>query len=70
VTDSPLSVLHGDIGLHAPAESASFVAFHAAPLILLNALVEAVAAVDRAATLRALEDFEAVADSGAYFHPS
>jgi len=70
VTDSPLSVLHGEIGLHAPAESASFVAFHAAPLILLNALVEAVAAADRATTLRALEDFEAVAESGSYFHPS
>jgi DNA-binding MurR/RpiR family transcriptional regulator len=70
VTDSPLSVLKGEIGLHAPAESASFVAFHAAPLILLNALVEEVAAADRAATLRALEDFEAVAESGAYFHPS
>jgi DNA-binding MurR/RpiR family transcriptional regulator len=67
VTDSPFSPLRGEIGLHAPAESASFVAFHAAPLMLLNALVEEVAAADRAATLRALQDFEAVAEAAAYF---
>lgn len=70
VTDSPLSVLHGEIGLYAPAESASFVAFHAAPLILLNALIEEVAAADRAATMRALGEFEAAAESGSYFHPA
>jgi DNA-binding MurR/RpiR family transcriptional regulator len=70
VTDSPFSPMRGDVGLYAPAESASFVAFHAAPLILLNALVEQVAAEDRAATLAALDAFEAVAESGAYFHPS
>jgi DNA-binding MurR/RpiR family transcriptional regulator len=70
VTDSPFSPLRGEIALHAPAESASFVAFHAAPLILLNALVEQVVAADRAAARRALAEFEATAEAGGYFHPS
>lgn len=67
LTDSPLAPLKGDIALHSPAESASFVAFHAAPLVLLNALIEEVAAIDRAATLAALAAFEAVAEEEAYF---
>ncbi|WP_137178274.1 MurR/RpiR family transcriptional regulator [Roseomonas sp. AR75] len=70
VTDSPFSDLKGEIGLHVAAESASFVAFHAAPLILLNALIEEVAAADRAGALRALQDFEAVAEEHAYFQRS
>lgn len=67
VTDSPFSALRGEIALHAPAESASFVAFHAAPLVLLNALVEQVVAEDRAAARRALAEFEATAERGGYF---
>jgi DNA-binding MurR/RpiR family transcriptional regulator len=70
VTDSPFSALKGDIGLHAPAESGSFVAFHAAPLVLLNALIEEVAATDRKGTLAALRDFEMVAEAQSYFQPS
>ena len=70
VTDSPFSALRGEIALHAPAESASFVAFHAAPLILLNALVQEVVAADRAASRRALAEFEATAEAGGYFQPS
>ncbi len=70
VTDSPFSALRGEIALHAPAESASFVAFHAAPLILLNALVQQVVAADRAAARRALAEFEATAEAGGYFQPS
>ncbi len=70
VTDSPFSALRGEIALHAPAESASFVAFHAAPLILLNALVQQVVAADREAARRALAEFEATAEAGLYFHPS
>lgn len=69
LTDSPFAPLKGEIALHAPAESASFVAFHAAPLVLLNALIEEVAATDRQATLAALAAFEAVADEEAYFVP-
>jgi DNA-binding MurR/RpiR family transcriptional regulator len=70
VTDSPFSPLRGEIVLHAPAESASFVAFHAAPLILLNALIEQVVAADRTAARRALAEFEAPAEAGNYFLPS
>lgn len=70
VTDSPFAPLKGEIALHTPAESASFVAFHAAPLVLLNALIEEVAATDREATLAALAAFEAVAEEEAYFVPS
>jgi DNA-binding MurR/RpiR family transcriptional regulator len=70
LTDSPFAPLKGEVALHAPAESASFVAFHAAPLVLLNALIEEVAAIDREATLAALAAFEAVAEEEAYFVPS
>jgi hypothetical protein len=38
-------------------------------LVLLNALIEEVAAIDREATLAALAAFEAVADEEAYFVP-
>lgn len=69
VTDSPFSPLKGEIGLHAPAESGSFVAYHAAPLVLLNTLVEEVAAADRKATLAALQGFEATAEAQSYFQP-
>ncbi|WP_270933568.1 MurR/RpiR family transcriptional regulator [Falsiroseomonas oryzae] len=69
VTDSPFSALKGEIGLHAPAESGSFVAYHAAPLVLLNALVEEVAAADRQATMAALQAFEATAEAQSYFQP-
>ena len=68
ITDSPFSALKGEIGLHAPAESGSFIAYHAAPLVLLNALIEEVAATDREGTLAALQDFEAMAEAQSYFH--
>lgn len=70
VTDSPFAPFKGEIGLYTPAVSASFVAFHAAPLVLLNALIEEVAASDREATLAALAAFEAVAEQQSYFVPS
>jgi len=70
VTDSPFSALKGDIGLYAPAESASFVAFHCAPLILINALVDTVSRSDRRRTLRALKRFEARAETARYFQPT
>jgi DNA-binding MurR/RpiR family transcriptional regulator len=70
VTDSPFSDLKGEIGLHVAAESASFVAFHAAPLILLNALIEEVAESDRAGAIRALQAFETVAEAQSYFQRS
>jgi DNA-binding MurR/RpiR family transcriptional regulator len=68
ITDSPLSPLHGDINLYAPAESASFVAFHCAPLILINTLLNEISLVDRDRTLKALSRFEALAEEEGYFH--
>ena len=67
ITDSTFSPLKGDVTLHAPAESASFVAFHCAPLILINALVHEVSVADSTKTLEALKQFEAVADTQQYF---
>ena len=68
ITDSAFSPLRGDISLYAPAESASFVAFHAAPLVLINALLHELSLGNRDATLAALDRFEAVADSRRFFH--
>jgi DNA-binding MurR/RpiR family transcriptional regulator len=68
ITDSPFAPLFGDVGLHAPAESASFVGFHAAPLVLVNALVEALVDADRDGALAALKAFEAMAAEQGYFH--
>ena len=67
ITDSTFSPLKGDVTLQAPAESASFVAFHCAPLILINALVHQVSVADSSATLEALKRFEVVAESQQYF---
>jgi DNA-binding MurR/RpiR family transcriptional regulator len=67
ITDSPYSALRGDITLHAPAVSASFVASLSAPLILLNGLLHHLSLSDRARTLKALNRFEALAESQAYF---
>jgi DNA-binding MurR/RpiR family transcriptional regulator len=67
VTDSAFSPLQGRVSLYAPAESASFVAFHGAPLVLLNALIHALGVADEKNTLAALTRFEAVAESQGYF---
>jgi DNA-binding MurR/RpiR family transcriptional regulator len=68
ITDSAFSPLRGDVSLYAPAESASFVAFHAAPLVLVNALLHELSLGDRQATLAALERFEAIAERRRLFH--
>jgi DNA-binding MurR/RpiR family transcriptional regulator len=62
ITDSPFSALKGDINLFVAAESSSFVAFHSAPLILINALVDEISRSDPEATLKALRAFEALAE--------
>ena len=67
ITDSTFSPLKGDVSLYAPAESATFVAFHCAPLILINALVHAVSVADATTTLEALKRFEAHAEMQQYF---
>ena len=67
ITDSAFSPLRGDVSLYAPAESASFVAFHAAPLVLINALLHELSLGNRDATLTALHRFEAVAEQRQFF---
>lgn len=68
ITDSPFSPLQGNVSLYAPAESASFVAFHAAPLILINALLHELSLINKERTLDALARFEALADREGYFY--
>jgi DNA-binding MurR/RpiR family transcriptional regulator len=68
ITDSAFSPLTADVNLYVPAESASFIAFHCAPLVLVNALVHELSAADKGRTLEALNAFEAVAEAQAYFH--
>jgi DNA-binding MurR/RpiR family transcriptional regulator len=67
LTDSPVSPLHGDIHLCTPAESSSFVAFHCAPLILINHLLHELSLADRNQTLAALQRFESLAEERRYF---
>jgi len=67
ISDSPFSPFRGDVNLYSPAESASFMAFHCAPLILINALIDHVGMLDRNATLKALEHFEKLAAGRKYF---
>jgi DNA-binding MurR/RpiR family transcriptional regulator len=67
-TDSAFSPLRGDVSLYAPAESASFMAFHSAPLVLINALLHELSLADRDATVAALDRFEAVAEHRQFFH--
>ena len=67
ITDSVFSPFQGDVSLYAPAESASFVAFHCSPLVLINALVHALSVADKAKTLAALERSDALAERQEYF---
>jgi DNA-binding MurR/RpiR family transcriptional regulator len=67
ITDSAFSPLRGDVSLYAPAESASFVAFHSAPLVLINALLHELSLGEREATLKALDRFEEVAEQRQFF---
>lgn len=68
VTDSPFSPLQGDVSLFAPAESASYVAFHCAPMILVNALLNELSLADTERTIAALNRFEALAEDEGFFH--
>jgi DNA-binding MurR/RpiR family transcriptional regulator len=70
ITDSPVSPFKADIRLSAPVESTSFISFHCAPLILINTLLETMSRANEKATLRALQDFEALAERANYFHES
>lgn len=68
ITDSPFSALQGHITLCVPAESATFVAAHCAPLILINGLLHEVSVLEKTRTLNALNRFEALAGARSYFH--
>jgi len=67
ITDSPLSPLRGDINLYTPAESISFMAFHCAPLVLINAIVNELSLLDKEHTSKALNRFEILAEKRKYF---
>ncbi len=67
VTDSPFSPLKGDINLYSPAESFSFMAFHCAPLVLINAVVIELSMLDKKKSLAVLNRFEILAESKKYF---
>jgi len=67
ITDSPLSPLRGDINLYTPAESISFMAFHCAPLVLINAIVNELSLLDKEHTSKALNRFEILAENRKYF---
>ncbi len=67
ITDSVFSPYQGDVSLYAPAESTSFMAFHCAPLVLVNTLLHELSVADEAKTLAALEHFDQTADRLAYF---
>jgi DNA-binding MurR/RpiR family transcriptional regulator len=68
VTDSPLNPFKADVKLSAPINSSTFFGFHCAPLILVNTLLETLIRNNEAATVKALRDFEALAESAGYFH--
>jgi DNA-binding MurR/RpiR family transcriptional regulator len=68
ITDSPFSPLRGDISLYTPAESISFVAFHCAPMILINGMLNELSLMDKEKTLKALSHFEALAEARKYFY--
>lgn len=67
VTDSPFSPLAGDINLHVPAESLYFMAFHCAPLILINAILNELSLMDKEKIAEELSRFEKLAEAKGYF---
>lgn len=68
VTDSPVTPFKADVRLSAPIASSTFFGFHCAPLILVNTLLETLMRNNEAATVKALQDFEALAERAGYFH--
>jgi DNA-binding MurR/RpiR family transcriptional regulator len=67
ITDSPFSSLLGDLSLFSPAESTSFMAFHCAPLVLINALIQGLSLIHTERTSKALNRFEILAEARDYF---
>jgi DNA-binding MurR/RpiR family transcriptional regulator len=67
ITDSFFSPLLGDLSLFCPAESVSFIAFHCAPMLLINALIDTLSHTDKDATVKTLDRFEKLAEHRGYF---
>jgi DNA-binding MurR/RpiR family transcriptional regulator len=67
LTDSPFSALAGEINLYVPAESVSFMGFHCAPLVLINAILNELSLRQKKRTARALRHFERLAEARGYF---
>ena len=67
LTDSFFSPLLGDLSLFCPAESASFIAFHSAPMLLINALIDTLSLTHKKFTIKELDHFETLADHRGYF---
>jgi DNA-binding MurR/RpiR family transcriptional regulator len=67
LTDSFFSPLRGDLTLFCPAESASFIAFHGTPLLLINALLDTLSLTNKESTVAALDRFEKLAERRRYF---
>lgn len=63
ITDNPVSPLIGDITLYSPAESISFMAFHCAPMVLINAIIHETSLISKEHTLQVLERFEKLAET-------
>jgi len=67
LTDSAFSSLHGDLNVYVPAESISFMAFHCAPMVLINALINVLSLKGKEKTQNALKRFESLAEARGYF---
>jgi DNA-binding MurR/RpiR family transcriptional regulator len=67
LTDSAFSPLRGDLNLYMPAESTSFMAFHCAPMVLINALIEGLSLKEKEESAGALKRFERLAEARGYF---
>jgi DNA-binding MurR/RpiR family transcriptional regulator len=68
ITDSPFSPLMGDIRLFSEAESTSFMAFHGAPMVLINTLIIELSLLNNKKTLKELNRFEKIAEVRNYFY--
>ena len=68
ITDSPFSPLIGDISLFSEAESTSFMAFHGAPMVLINTLIIELSLLNNKKTLKELNRFEKIAEVRNYFY--
>lgn len=67
ITDSPFSPLVSDINVYSPAESTSFIAFHCAPLLLINTIIIALSMKNKNTTVKSLNRFEKLAEANKYF---